>query len=79
MREHLTSLPVLRDDGLPEEPQRLTARLAAELETASADELDGSRVLAIEQRLNALAEAIAGRYFLRGHHAQRAERPMGLA
>ena len=79
VREHLTSLPVLRDDGLPEEPQRLTARLAAELETASADELDGSRVLAIEQRLNALAEAIAGRYFLRGHHAQRAERPMGLA
>jgi uncharacterized circularly permuted ATP-grasp superfamily protein/uncharacterized alpha-E superfamily protein len=76
--EHITALPVLRQDGIPEEPLRLATRLAAELTSRTADELEDEEVLEIENQIAGLAEAIARRYFLHGASA-RAEKVMGLA
>ena len=75
--EHIATLPVLRQDGIPEEPMRLAARLTAEIETEVADKLDDDGIASIETRLARLAEAIAKRYFLHGASA-RAEKVMGL-
>jgi uncharacterized circularly permuted ATP-grasp superfamily protein/uncharacterized alpha-E superfamily protein len=63
--DHLATLPTLHNDGIPEEPQRLSARLAADLETTTAKDLDNALVLAFEQRISGLADAVATRYFLR--------------
>ncbi len=77
--EGIATLPVLRRDGILEEPRRLTTSLCAELTTERAESLDDSRILAIEQRLLALANAIAARYFLQGAAHGRAEKVTGLA
>lgn len=77
--EHLSALPVLREDGILEAPLRLTTSLLADLSVAAAQDLDTQTILAYEQRLMRLGDAIAGRYFLRGVHALRGERPVGLA
>jgi uncharacterized alpha-E superfamily protein len=77
--EHLAALPVLHDDGILEAPRRLTTKLLAELSVEAAEEIDTQKILAVEQRLMSLADAITARYFLRGSHAVRAERPMGIA
>ena len=77
--DHIGALPVLRQDGVPEEPRRLATLLRAELATEYAERLEDSRILAIEQRLTALAEAIASRYFLQGTAHGRAEKVTGLA
>jgi len=65
INDHLATLPALHIDGVPEEPQRLAARLATDLETTTAEEIDNSAVLAFEQRITTFANAVAGRYFLR--------------
>ncbi len=75
--EHIGALPVLRQDGIPEEPLRLATRLSAELSSEIADRLEDSSILAIENRLAQLAEAIGRRYFLHGASV-RAEKVMGL-
>jgi uncharacterized alpha-E superfamily protein len=75
--EHIATLPVLRQDGIPEEPLRLATRLSAEHDTEVADRLEDAGVLGIENRLIQLAEAIARRYFLHGASA-RAEKIMSL-
>jgi hypothetical protein len=75
--EHIATLPVLRQDGIPEEPLRLATRISAELVAETADKLDDASILAIENRLERLAEAIGRRYFLRGATV-RAEKVMGL-
>ncbi len=77
--EHIASLPVLRQDGLPEDPLRLATLLNAELAAEYADKIEDQRILAIEQRLANLAEAIASRYFLQGASHARAEKIIGLA
>jgi len=77
--EHLASLPELRQDGVPEEPRRLATLLRAELAAEYADRVDDSRILAFEQRVMTLADAIAARYFLQGAAASRAEVGVGLA
>ena len=77
--EGIATLPVLRRDGILEEPKRLATLLGAELTTERAETLDDSRILAIEQRLLALANAIAARYFLQGAGQGRAEKVTGLA
>ncbi len=77
--EGIATLPVLRRDGILEEPKRLTTLLRAELTTDRAETLDDSRILAVEQRLLALANAIAARYFLQGASQGRAEKVTGLA
>lgn len=65
INDHLATLPALHADGVPEEPQRLAARLATDLETTTAQDLDNSVVLAVEQRISNFASAVAARYFLR--------------
>jgi uncharacterized alpha-E superfamily protein len=77
--EGVKTLPILRRDGILEEPLRLATLLKSELETERAEALDDSRIWAIEQRLLALANAIAARYFLPGADKERAEKVMGLA
>ena len=64
--EGISTLPVLRRDGMLEEPRRLTTLLRAELTTERAESLDDARILAVEQGLLTLANAIAARYFLQG-------------
>ncbi|MGV3632864.1 MAG: circularly permuted type 2 ATP-grasp protein [Pseudorhodoplanes sp.] len=65
INDHLATLPALHEDGVPEEPQRLAARLGTDLETTTAQDLDNSVVLAVEQRISNFASAVAARYFLR--------------
>jgi uncharacterized alpha-E superfamily protein len=77
--DQIGALPVLRQDGVPEEPRRLATLLRAELAAEYPERLDDSRILAIERRLMALAEAIASRYFLQGAAHGRAEKVTGLA
>jgi uncharacterized circularly permuted ATP-grasp superfamily protein/uncharacterized alpha-E superfamily protein len=76
--EGLSTLPVLRRDGMLEEPRRLTTLLQTELTTERAESLDDARILAFEQKLLALADAIAVRYFLQGVGEARAEKVRGL-
>ena len=76
--EGIGTLPILRGDGMLEEPKRLTTLLRAELMTERAELLDDSRILAIEQELLSLANAIAARYFLQGASQGRAEKVTGL-
>jgi uncharacterized circularly permuted ATP-grasp superfamily protein/uncharacterized alpha-E superfamily protein len=76
--EGLGTLPTLRRDGMFEEPRRLTTLLQAELTTERAESLDDARILTFEQKLLALANAIAARYFLQGAGEGRAEKVTGL-
>ncbi len=77
--EHLESLPVLSDDGMPEKPHRQIVKLTAEVTTAVAADLETDRILGFEKSLLDLAEAVAARYFLQGPHNARADRWSGLA
>ena len=76
--DHLAELPVLRQDGMLEEPRRLSMQLRTEIAVAQADTFDGQEILSLEQRLASLADAIGDRYFLQGTSAARAERTTGL-
>jgi uncharacterized alpha-E superfamily protein len=77
--EGIGTLPVLNRDGILEEPKRLATLLRAELTAERADTVDESRILSVEHRLLALANAIAVRYFLQGAGQGRAEKVTGLA
>jgi uncharacterized alpha-E superfamily protein len=77
--EHLSTLPVLREDGILEPPKRQSVRLMSELSTEDAGQLDTNKILAVEQRLMGLADAIAERYFLQGPHAVRGDKLTDLA
>ena len=79
LKAHVAALPVLRGDGMPEEPQKLLARISAETEAEEAARLDPRRALVIEQRLLQLSEAIATRYFLQGSNATPTKKSTGLA
>jgi uncharacterized alpha-E superfamily protein len=77
--EGIRTLPILRRDGILEEPKSLVTLLKAELEIERAETLDDERILVIEQQILALANAIAARYFLQGPSQGRAEKVTGLA
>jgi uncharacterized alpha-E superfamily protein len=77
--DQIGALPMLRQDGVPEEPRRLATLLRAELATEYPERIEEPRILAIERRLTTLAEAIASRYFLQGAAQGRAEKVAGLA
>ena len=62
--QEIAELPSIRRDGLMEAPRRLSLKLAADVGTARTDEVDKNFVLSAEQRLMALSDAVAGRYFL---------------
>jgi uncharacterized circularly permuted ATP-grasp superfamily protein/uncharacterized alpha-E superfamily protein len=79
LKAHLASLPPLHADGMPEEPSRILIRLASEVETARAGDMNPGRVLAFEQMLMKLSDAIAARYFLQGSNATPTKRLTGLA
>lgn len=79
LTDHLAGLPTLSDDGMLETPRRMTLKLSADIATAVARQLDNARILAFEQMLLGLADAIAARYFLHGPHAARADKSSGLA
>ena len=79
VNEHLAALPVLREDGILEEPRRLAVRIAADLAVEDAARFDAQKIAAFEQRFTGLAEAIAERYFLRGQGAVRPAREVELA
>jgi uncharacterized circularly permuted ATP-grasp superfamily protein/uncharacterized alpha-E superfamily protein len=79
IQEHLTALPTLREDGILEEPRRLMLRLASDIEAEDAVGLGAGKILGVEQRLMAVSEAIARRYFLQGSNAAIATKLTGLA
>jgi uncharacterized circularly permuted ATP-grasp superfamily protein/uncharacterized alpha-E superfamily protein len=72
VREHLAALPSLRDDGMDEEHQMLSTELTAVVATAKAESLGTDAVMAIENRLLALSDAIGRRFFLQGSETIRA-------
>jgi len=63
---HLAALPRLSDDGMAEAHEQLANALVAELATWSAARLDDHAVQGLENRLLALSDAVAQRFFLRG-------------
>ena len=71
LSEHLANLPRLSEDGMLEVPRRMVLQLSSDLATSVAADLDNKAILAFEQRLLALADAIGARYFL--HGAERRE------
>ena len=75
--EHISTLPVLRHDGIPEEPMRLATKLGASLASEIADQLTEESIFAVESLLGDLARVIGKRYFLHGA-SMRAEKVMGL-
>ena len=79
LQQHLSTLPSLRNDGIPEEPQRMIARLATEIATSEARDLDATIILALEQKVSNFAQAVANRYFLRRPEMTVAPLASGLA
>lgn len=79
LSEHIGTLPVLRQDGMLEAPNRIAIEVNADLATKVASCITNEFVLSIERRLMGLADAVAARYFLQGANAARAEKQMGLA
>ena len=77
--EHLTALPSLHDDGVMEPPRRLSVKLRAELESEDARFLGPATILSVEQRLMALADKIAGRYFAQGAEGSTNYQPSRIA
>lgn len=77
--EHVAALPVLREDGVPEAPRRMAARLASDLAAAEAERLDAAALAGLESDLLALADAIGVRYFPHGAAAERPEKLSGLS
>ena len=79
LREHLESLPLLNIDGMLEAPRKLVLQLSADIAVAEADDLSDEKILVMEQRLMALADSIAVRYFLQGANGAREDKMTGLA
>ncbi|MDR3511531.1 MAG: circularly permuted type 2 ATP-grasp protein [Caulobacteraceae bacterium] len=79
LRDHLSALPPLLEDGMLEEPRRLILKLASDVEAEDAASLGAGKILAVEQRLMALSEAVAARYFLQGSTAAPAAKHTALA
>lgn len=64
IEEHIAVLPTLVEDGIPERPLREACAITAQLQSLTADRLDGDSLSELETRLLALSEAISTRYFL---------------
>jgi uncharacterized circularly permuted ATP-grasp superfamily protein/uncharacterized alpha-E superfamily protein len=69
LKDHLSVLPSLLEDGMLEEPSRILLPLATEIETADARDLTTARMQAFERALMDLSGAVAARYFLQGANA----------
>jgi uncharacterized circularly permuted ATP-grasp superfamily protein/uncharacterized alpha-E superfamily protein len=79
LKDHLAALPRLQDDGMPEAPEKLLARLACEVEVQDAADLDPAKALDFEQMLFDLSDSVTDRYFLQGPHATPTKKLGGLA
>ncbi len=79
LKEHLSVLPNLQDDGILEEPSRILLPLATDVETEDAKRLDGDKMHRWERALMRASGAIADRYFLQGAHAVPTIKLVGLA
>ncbi|MDB5662302.1 MAG: hypothetical protein JWN59_640 [Sphingomonas bacterium] len=71
IREHLTALPVLHDDGMAEDHQLIAIELGGLVAMAKAEQLGAAAVAPIENRLFALSDAISRRFFLQGNETIR--------
>jgi len=72
IREHLGALPAIRDDGLQEEQVAMANEIALMVATIKPESLSPATLLGLENRLMALSDAIAARYFLHGAETIRA-------
>ena len=72
IRDHLAALPALRDDGLQEEQTAMANEIALTVMTAKPESLSPATLLGLENRLMALSDAVAARYFLQGAETVRA-------
>jgi uncharacterized circularly permuted ATP-grasp superfamily protein/uncharacterized alpha-E superfamily protein len=79
LKAHIAALPVLQDDGMPEEPTRLLTRLASQVEVQDAATLDGPQARSFEHTLLDLSDSITERYFLQGANATPTKKLGGLA
>ncbi len=79
LKEHLSVLPALLEDGIVEEPSRILLPLAADVETQDAADLSAREVERYEKALMKLSGAIADRYFLQGASAVPTVKLVGLA
>jgi len=77
--EHLAALPALRADGVMESTRRLSVKLRADIESEDARSLNEAEMLEVEQRLSALAERIAERYFNQAAKGPSKYKPWRLA
>ena len=69
LRDHLSRLPSLLDDGMLEEPNRIVLTLANQVEIEDAGALEEETITGFEQSLMRLSGAVADRYFLKGASA----------
>ncbi|HEY0223035.1 MAG TPA: circularly permuted type 2 ATP-grasp protein [Pseudolabrys sp.] len=74
INQHIATLPALHEDGLLEEPRQIVEKLATEIATSVAGNLENSIILALEQKISSFADAVASRYFL-----QRPEIAVGMS
>jgi uncharacterized circularly permuted ATP-grasp superfamily protein/uncharacterized alpha-E superfamily protein len=65
INQHILALPALHEDGLLEEPRQIITKLATEISTSAAGNLETSIILAFEQKILNFADTVAARYFLR--------------
>ena len=79
MKEHLSALPSLVEDGMLETPKRTLFALSAQVETRTAGDLDSKAIRALEQSQLRLSEEIADRYFLQSGGARPTARLATLA
>ncbi len=79
LKEHLSVLPTLQDDGMLEEPSRILLPLATEVETEDATRLDADKVHRHERALMRFSGAVADRFFLQGASAVPTVKLVGLA
>ena len=79
LRDHLTRLPSLVDDGMVEPPSRIVRLLSTEIETALAADIDADAARRLEGVLMGLSTAVADRFFLQGVNAVPTIKLVGLA
>ena len=79
IRGHLETLPTLNEDGIPEEPKRIIELVGGEIASTAARDIDGSTILAFEQKLMKFADALASRYFLQRPDGLKTKSVSGLA
>ncbi len=79
IKAHIAALPALQDDGMPEEPSRLSILLASQVAAGDAADLNAEAVRTFEHRLLDLSDSITDRYFLQGAHATPTKKLGGLA